>query len=65
MFYHPTRGARSMDGIKRRVRQGMGLCTAGFCTPMCDGILSLETVNPITENCKNRKGSEMIKGEEA
>ena len=25
-----TLGARSMDGIKRRVRQGMGRCQAGF-----------------------------------
>ena len=28
-----TLGARSLDGIKRRVRQGMGRCQAGFCTP--------------------------------
>ena len=26
-------GARSLDGIKRRTRQGMGRCQAGFCTP--------------------------------
>ena len=60
-----TLGARSMDGIKRRVRQGMGRCQAGFCTPRAMEILSRETGIPITEICKNRKGSEMIKGEEA
>ena len=32
-----TLGARSMDGIKRRVRQGMGRCQAGFCTPRAIG----------------------------
>ena len=60
-----TLGARSMDGIKRRVRQGMGRCQAGFCTPRAMEILSREMGIPITEICKNRKGSEMIKGEEA
>ena len=60
-----TLGARSMDGIKRRVRQGMGRCQAGFCTPRAMEILSREAGIPITEICKNRKGSEMIKGEEA
>ena len=28
-----TLGAVSLDGVKRRVRQGMGRCQAGFCTP--------------------------------
>lgn len=28
-----TLGARSLDGIKRRTRAGMGRCQAGFCTP--------------------------------
>ena len=60
-----TLGARSMDGIKRRVRQGMGRCQAGFCTPRAMEILSREMGIPITEICTNRKGSEMIKGEEA
>ena len=26
-------GARTMDGVKRRTRAGMGRCQAGFCTP--------------------------------
>lgn len=57
-----TLGARSMDGIKRRVRQGMGRCQAGFCTPRAMEILSRETGIPMEEICKNRKGSELIKG---
>ncbi|MFQ6803767.1 MAG: (2Fe-2S)-binding protein [Lachnospiraceae bacterium] len=26
-------GARSLDGVKRRTRAGMGRCQAGFCSP--------------------------------
>ncbi len=60
-----TLGARSMDGIKRRVRQGMGRCQAGFCTPRAMEILSREAGIPMEQICKNRKGSELIRGEEA
>ena len=37
-----TLGAVSLDGIKRRVRQGMGRCQAGFCTPRTMEILARE-----------------------
>ena len=30
---HRPLGAKSMDALKRRTRQGMGRCQAGFCTP--------------------------------
>ncbi len=30
---HRPLGARSLDGIKRRTRAGMGRCQAGFCSP--------------------------------
>lgn len=56
-------GARSMDGIKRRVRQGMGRCQAGFCTPKTMEILSRELGVPMNEITKNRPGSELIKAE--
>lgn len=26
-------GAKSLDGVKRRTRAGMGRCQAGFCSP--------------------------------
>ena len=55
-----TLGARSLDGIKRRVRQGMGRCQAGFCTPRTMEILSRETGIPMEQICKNQPGSEMI-----
>lgn len=58
-----TLGARSLDGIKRRVRQGMGRCQAGFCTPRTMEILSRETGIPMEKICKNQPGSEMITGE--
>lgn len=60
-----TLGARSMDGIKRRVRQGMGRCQAGFCTPRTMEILSREAGIPLDKICKNRAGSELITGDDA
>lgn len=56
-------GARSLDGIKRRVRQGMGRCQAGFCMPRAVEILARELGIPEEEICKNRRGSEVIIGE--
>ncbi len=35
-------GARSLDGIKRRTRAGMGRCQAGFCSPRSMEILERE-----------------------
>ncbi len=55
-------GARSLDGIKRRVHQGLGRCQAGFCTSRTMEILSRETGIPMEKICKNRKGSEMLSG---
>ena len=56
-------GAKSMDGVKRRVRAGMGRCQAGFCTPRVMEILSEELGVPMEEICKNRPGSELLNGE--
>lgn len=55
-----TPGARSLDGIKRRVRQGMGRCQAGFCTPRTISILSEELGIPEEDVCKNIPGSEIL-----
>ncbi len=46
-------GARSVDGVKRRTRAGMGRCQGGFCLPRVVAILSDELgVSPlqITKN---------------
>ena len=35
-------GAKSLDGVKRRTRAGMGRCQSGFCSPRTMEILSRE-----------------------
>ena len=39
-------GARTLDGIKRRTRSGMGRCQGGFCTPRLIEILGSELGQP-------------------
>lgn len=55
-----TLGAKSLDGVKRRVHQGMGRCQAGFCTSKTMEILSRETGIPMEQIRKNSLGSEML-----
>ena len=59
-----TPGARSLDGLKRRVRQGMGRCQGGFCTPRAMELLAQARGIPPEAVCKNGPGSRMIAGEE-
>lgn len=59
---HRTLGAVSMDGIKRRVRQGMGRCQAGFCTPRTMEILARERNLKMEDICKNAPGSNLLTG---
>ena len=58
-----TLGAVSLDGIKRRVRQGMGRCQAGFCTPRTMEILARERNMKMEDICKNASGSNMLTGQ--
>lgn len=53
-------GAVSIDGVKRRVRAGMGRCQAGFCTPKTMEILARELNIPVEKVCKNSEGSELL-----
>ena len=46
-------GATTLDGIKRRVRAGMGRCQAGFCSPKVIEILSRELGISYSEVKKN------------
>ena len=55
-------GARTLDGVKRRVRAGMGRCQGGFCTPRIMEILSRECGIPMEEICKNNPDSRIIVG---
>ena len=48
-------GARSLDGIKRRVRAGMGRCQSGFCMPGVMKILSRELGIPNGRDHKVRR----------
>ena len=59
---HRPLGAKSMDALKRRTRQGMGRCQAGFCTPRTMEILSRELGIPMTEITKKGEGSNLLVG---
>lgn len=56
-------GAKSLDGVKRRTRAGMGRCQAGFCTPKVLAILKRETGRDIKNLTKSGIGSELIVGD--
>lgn len=53
-------GARTIDGVKRRVRAGMGRCQGGFCSPRVLEILSRELEIDPLEVKKELSGSEII-----
>ena len=59
---HRTPGARSIDGVKRRVRAGLGRCQGGFCGPQVLAILSRELNIPIEEVVKSTEDSPIIDG---
>ncbi len=55
-------GARSLDGVKRRVRAGMGRCQAGFCSPRIMDILAEEWGVDVADITKSGGHSEVIVG---
>lgn len=55
-------GAKSLDGIKRRVRAGMGRCQAGFCSPRVIEILARELGVEQSEITKSGGDSKIIVG---
>lgn len=55
-------GARSVDGVKRRTRAGMGRCQGGFCLPRVASILSEETGIPLDRITKNGGNSYLLSG---
>lgn len=57
-----ARGARTLDGVKRRCRAGMGRCQGGFCAPRVMEIISRETGIPMTELTKFGGGSRLLAG---
>ena len=55
-------GARSLDGVKRRTRAGMGRCQGGFCSPRVMEILSRELNVPLDSITKNGGASKLLYG---
>lgn len=55
-------GARTLGGIKRRVRPGMGRCQGGFCEPKVMQILARELKKPVPEIKKENPGSYVLTG---
>ena len=55
-------GARTVDGIKRRVRPGMGRCQGGFCGPKVIEILARELNIDIEDVQKDYNDSKTVIG---
>jgi glycerol-3-phosphate dehydrogenase len=54
---------RSVDGVKRRVRAGMGRCQGGFCGPLVAQEIARELGIPLEQVRKGGEGSEVLCGE--
>ena len=52
----------SVDGIKRRVRAGMGRCQGGFCGPQVAVLIAEELNIPLEQVRKSGSGSEILFG---
>ena len=59
---HRPLGARSLDGVKRRTRAGMGRCQSGFCSPRVMEILARELGTDMSQITKCGRGSGLIVG---
>ena len=59
---HRPLGARSLDGVKRRTRAGMGRCQSGFCSPRTMEILERELSMSMYDVTKNGVGSSFVVG---
>ena len=55
-------GARSLDGVKRRVEAGMGRCQGGFCSPRVAQILARELGVDLCAVTLAGPGSELAAG---
>lgn len=50
------RGARTVDGVKKRLGVGMGRCQGGFCESRVVGILARELGIPVSRVEKTARG---------
>ena len=60
---HRPLGARSLEGVKRRVRAGMGRCQGGFCSPRVMELLSRELDIPLEQITKRGGASTLLCGQ--
>lgn len=60
---HRKVGARTVDGVKKRCRPGMGRCQGGFCGPRVQEILARELGITLEEVILDSKGSYILTGE--
>lgn len=59
---HETIGAKTVEGVKRRTRAGMGRCQSGFCQFKVMRILARELGIPESEVLFEEKGSPVLFG---
>ena len=55
-------GAKSLDGVKRRTRAGMGRCQSGFCSPRTMEILARELNVSMADITKSGGESRLVVG---
>ena len=55
-------GAKSLDGVKRRTRAGMGRCQSGFCSPRTMEILARELGISMADITKSGGASKLVVG---
>jgi glycerol-3-phosphate dehydrogenase len=60
---HRKVGARTVDGVKKRVRPGSGRCQGGFCGPRVLEILARELEMDVKAVVKNSRESYILIGE--
>lgn len=60
---HRMVGAKTVDGIKKRCRPGMGRCQGGFCGPRVQEILARELNKNLDEIVQDKVGAYILTGE--
>lgn len=59
---HNPLGVKTIDGVKKRVRPGMGRCQGGFCMPLVAQLIAQDQHIPLTEVCKHNSRSPIAVG---
>ncbi|MEN6634278.1 MAG: NAD(P)/FAD-dependent oxidoreductase [Clostridiaceae bacterium] len=59
---HRSISCDTLDGVKRRVRPGMGRCQGGFCGPLVLQIIAQKTGESLEQVTKSAPGGELLFG---